>query len=86
YAERGLTDRAAALIAWAERQADHAGDLPEQVTPPMLAAEHYQPWIAQRGPIARPLLWSHAQHLIARYALASAGDPRPRAQNVSGTS
>lgn len=69
YAERGATDRGEALLAWAERQADEAGNLPEQVVPPMLAPEHYAPWVAQRGPIARPLLWSHAKYLIARYAL-----------------
>lgn len=68
YAERGLPDRTVALLTWAERQADEAGHLPEQVVPPMLAPDHYVPWVAQRGPIARPLLWSHAKYLIARYA------------------
>lgn len=68
YAERGLPDRSTALLAWAERQADADGNLPEQVTPPMLAPEYYAPWVAERGPIARPLLWSHAKYLIARYA------------------
>ena len=37
--------------------------------PPMLAPDHYAPWVAQRGPIARPLLWSHAKYLLARHAL-----------------
>jgi len=69
YAERGLTDRGKVLLAWAERQADEAGNLPEQVAPPMLAPDHYAPWVAQRGPIARPLLWSHAKYLLARHAL-----------------
>jgi len=78
YAERGATKDAATLIAWAEQQVDSEGNLPEQVAPPMLAPGHYQPWVAQRGPIARPLLWSHAQYLIARYALVS---PLPRAEN-----
>jgi len=68
YAEIGEMDRARELITWAERQADPDGNLPEQVNAPMLAPEHYQKWVAIRGPIASPLLWSHAMDLIARRA------------------
>jgi GH15 family glucan-1,4-alpha-glucosidase len=68
YAEIGRVDRARELIVWAERQADPDGNLPEQVNAPMLAPEHYQKWVAIRGPIASPLLWSHAMDLIARRA------------------
>ncbi len=65
YAECGDLSRAKALLAEVELQATDSGDLPEQVLPPMLAdAAHYDRWVAIRGPIATPLLWSHAMYLI----------------------
>ncbi len=66
YQETGDTLRADSLIVWAEAQADNAGHLPEQVPPPMLASDHYQPWVDRRGPIAQPLLWSHAKYIVAK--------------------
>lgn len=66
YQEIGETARATSLITWAEAQADNAGHLPEQIPLPMLAPYHYQPWVQQRGPIARPLLWSHAKYIIVK--------------------
>ncbi len=68
YAALGEVRRARELITWAEEQADSGGNLPEQVNTPMLTPEHYQKWVAIRGPIASPLLWSHAMDLIARQA------------------
>ena len=64
-AERGDVVKAKAILADIERLATPDGDLPEQVTPPMLAdAAHYDEWVRVRGPIATPLLWSHAMYLI----------------------
>ncbi|MBI5670899.1 MAG: glycoside hydrolase family 15 protein [Chloroflexi bacterium] len=76
YAETGETDLARDLLAWAESQADAEGNLPEQVFPPGLEPAHYEPWIQRRGPIACPLLWTHAKYLIVRRRLAhvAAGD------------
>jgi hypothetical protein len=54
------------LIAWSEHQADSDGHLPEQVNAPLLAPAFYDEWVKKRGPIANPLLWTHAQYLIAR--------------------
>src|SRR5690606_20461912 len=68
YAVAGETARARALVAWAEDQADAEGNLPEQVNTAMLAPASYAGWVAQRGPIARPLPWSHAKYLIVRPA------------------
>jgi len=76
YIERGDLAPAEALIAWSERQADAEGNLPEQVVPPMLAPEHYLAWVERRGPIAQPLLWTHAKYLIARAVLARSPQPR----------
>jgi len=67
YAERGDRDRAKALLQWVETQADADGHLPEQVNSSMLAPDHYEPWVAQRGPIACPLLWTHAEYLIVQH-------------------
>ncbi len=67
YLEVGERQRADDLIAWAESRADADGNLPEQVPDPMLAsAWHYDDWVRRRGPIAQPLVWSHAQYIIAR--------------------
>jgi GH15 family glucan-1,4-alpha-glucosidase len=66
YLETGDTSRADELIAWSEQQADSDGHLPEQVSAPLLAPAFYDDWVRKRGPIANPLLWTHAQYLIAR--------------------
>jgi GH15 family glucan-1,4-alpha-glucosidase len=73
YAEVGEYDRAQALFEWSARQADADLHLPEQVPTPMLAPDHYQPWVERRGPIANPLLWTHAKYLIVYHALGRAG-------------
>lgn len=66
YAETGDADRARELFQWASSQADSEGNLPEQVNSAMLAPEHYEPWVKQRGTIANPLLWTHAKYLIVQ--------------------
>lgn len=69
YAKAGDTGKARGLFQWSVAQADADNNLPEQVVPPMLAPEHYAPWVAQRGPIANPLLWTHAMYLIVHHVL-----------------
>lgn len=64
YAEAGEPERATVLKDWVAAQADVDGHLPEQVTHDLLAPTHYQPWVDRWGPIAHPLLWSHAMYLI----------------------
>ncbi len=64
YTERDCADKARALIEWAEQQTDANNNLPEQVNTPMLDKEFYEPWVAKRGPIANPLLWTHAKYII----------------------
>jgi GH15 family glucan-1,4-alpha-glucosidase len=73
-ADRGDTAKAVAILAGIERQATAGGELPEQVVPPMLAdASNYDHWVEVRGPIALPLLWSHAMLLILARACEKAG-------------
>jgi len=69
YAEVGETARARRLLRWVEAQADTDGYLPEQVSTHLLAPGRYAEWEARWGPVARPLLWSHAMYLILCHSL-----------------
>lgn len=75
YLEIGDVQQADALIAWSESQADIKLNLPEQVNTVLLAPNgHYEAWVNQRGQIANPLLWTHAQYMIVRHKRASVPD------------
>jgi GH15 family glucan-1,4-alpha-glucosidase len=73
-AETGRTDRARARLEWMHRQATPEGLLPEQVTEHSLYPEHIPEWIDKWGPVATPLLWSHAMYLSLAHALGLVGD------------
>lgn len=60
----GNKDKAVEMLEWIESKADQAGNLPEQVSEVLLAPSHYESWLQKWGPIASPLLWSHAMYLI----------------------
>src|SRR5205823_4015978 len=49
---------------WVRAQALENGDLPEQVTGCAQDAEMVEPWVLRWGPVATPLLWSHAMYLL----------------------
>jgi GH15 family glucan-1,4-alpha-glucosidase len=63
-ARAGRRDRAHELLGWALDQADDDGLLPEQVDHHLLHPDHQAEWVARWGPVAKPLLWSHAMVLI----------------------
>jgi GH15 family glucan-1,4-alpha-glucosidase len=65
YAEQGEASMAQSALSWVEAQADQQGQLPEQVPNNLNDPGYLQPWQARWGQIANPLLWSHAQYLIA---------------------
>jgi len=71
YAEMGEQERAGELLRWIEAQADADGHLPEQVSTHLLVPGRYGEWEARWGPVAKPLLWSHAMYLILHQALES---------------
>ncbi|MDR2895205.1 MAG: glycoside hydrolase family 15 [Propionibacteriaceae bacterium] len=74
-AELAAGDRPTAqhLLDWALSTAAVNGDLPEQVDGgSLLSPEHRQAWIDRWGPVAQPLLWSHAMVLRLAQALADA--------------
>ena len=54
--------------AWVRAQSRANGDLPEQVSGFAQEQEMIDPWVRRWGPIATPLLWSHAMYLIAEGA------------------
>ncbi|MFZ5823305.1 MAG: glycoside hydrolase family 15 protein [Bacillota bacterium] len=70
HARMGHGDRARELLAWVEAQADERGDMPEQVSGRVNAPSMIQPWVERWGPVAKPLLWSHAMYLVLREELA----------------
>ncbi len=69
YAETGRRQDALELMTWVEAQADEHGYLPEQVSDHLLAPKYYDRWEQEWGPVARPLLWSHAMYLILHQVL-----------------
>jgi len=69
YAEVGERARARELLAWVEAQADDEGNLLEQIPQTLNDPSMLRPWVEKWGPIARPLLWSHAMYLILLHAL-----------------
>ena len=65
----GCREKAAALLQWVEAQADLEGNLAEQVADHLNAPEFHALWVKRWGPVASPLLWSHANYIILRRAL-----------------
>ena len=70
HAESGDVARARPLLEWVAAQADAHGDMPEQVCDAPLRPDFVQPWVDRWGPVAKPLLWSHAMYLILNETLA----------------
>jgi GH15 family glucan-1,4-alpha-glucosidase len=71
YTLCGNTERAKELLMWIESCADEQGNLPEQIPATLNDHNYYQPWLRRWGPIARPLLWSHAKYIILKKHLTS---------------
>lgn len=64
YALTGRRDAALRQLEWVSDQANSAGELPEQVSKHLLQPEAFDEWTARWGPVATPLVWSHAMYLI----------------------
>lgn len=63
HAALGDDDATRAQMGWVAAQADTDGNLPEQVSTHLLHPDRLPEWQARWGPIARPLVWSHAMFL-----------------------
>jgi GH15 family glucan-1,4-alpha-glucosidase len=61
----GNQQRGEELLGWVEAQADEDGNLPEQVSSSVNDPDWIQRWVDRWGPVANPLLWSHAMYLLA---------------------
>ena len=69
YVEAGQPGKAQQLLEWIEAQGGDDGSLPEQVTLHTLSPGYLPEWEQRWGPVANPLLWSHAMYLILRDGL-----------------
>lgn len=63
HAAAGDRERALAQLRWAAATATAEGLLPEQGGDHLLAPDRHQEWVDKWGPVATPLLWSHAMYL-----------------------
>lgn len=70
-AARGDHKTARRHLAWIEDQATADGHLPEQITDHPQDPGMVAPWVNRWGPVATPLLWSHAMYLTLVDALNS---------------
>lgn len=69
YCRVGRLAEAASCLDWIEAQADEEGLMPEQVSVDLIEPACYQPWVDRWGPVAKPLLWSHAMYLVLWHEL-----------------
>jgi GH15 family glucan-1,4-alpha-glucosidase len=72
YQQAGMGDKTGDILAWTEVQSTVQGELPEQVPHALFDENSYNLWVNRWGPIAIPLLWSHAMYVIL-VKLAEAG-------------
>lgn len=63
YLEAGQRTDALAQLEWVVDAANDSGHLPEQLDGHLLAPDARAEWVARWGPVATPLLWSHAMFL-----------------------
>jgi GH15 family glucan-1,4-alpha-glucosidase len=75
YARVGRGKDARAQLDWIIKHATAEWDLPEQVTDHLLAPAAQQAWIDRWGPVATPLLWSHAMFLTLALELGAVTAP-----------
>ena len=75
YAEAGRVEDAWAQLRWVAGQATPAGELPEQVDRHLFAPQARDEWLRRWGPVATPLLWSHAMFLTLAIELGAVRAP-----------
>lgn len=71
-------------LIWAAGTADHQLELPEQTPQHLLHPEARAEWIQRWGPVARPLIWSHAMFLILADELDLPTSPTPTGPTPAG--
>ncbi|HNP15320.1 MAG: hypothetical protein KDB18_09855 [Salinibacterium sp.] len=73
----GFHDRALEQLNWAGATVNDNGWMPEQVPGHLLDASRRQEWIDRWGPVANPLLWTHAMYVRLAVELGLAGEDAP---------
>jgi GH15 family glucan-1,4-alpha-glucosidase len=63
-AQAGDLEKARCMLEWTEAQASPQGELAEQVAHGLFDKASYEFWHKKWGPIASPLLWSHAMYIL----------------------
>jgi len=63
----GDADGYAAARSWVEDHADENGTMAEQITDEPQDPAFVEPWVRRWGPVADPLLWSHAKFLLMEH-------------------
>lgn len=81
-ATTGRDERARARLEWMSAQATPDGLLPEQTTDHVLDPSFISVWVDKWGPVATPLLWSHAMYITLADALGLADHHRPHDSEV----
>lgn len=69
-ARTGRQEQALRRLEWVAAQATAEGHLPEQVSGGVQDPERVDEWIRRWGPVATPLLWSHAMFVTLAVELA----------------
>ena len=72
-AATGRHDDALRRLVWMCEQQTPSGDLPEQTTDEVLDTDFIDEWVERWGPVATPLLWSHAMYITLADELGMAG-------------
>lgn len=67
----GRANLASERLAWVERQVTGDLDLPEQVAHSPQAPDRVAEWVDRWGPVATPLLWSHAMYLTLAHEIGA---------------
>jgi GH15 family glucan-1,4-alpha-glucosidase len=71
YAAAHRVDDAWAELVWIAEHAQVGDELPEQVPDHLIAPDRFAEWRDRWGPIATPLLWSHAMFLTLALVLGA---------------
>lgn len=79
HAAAGDRERALVYLEWAAATVTAEGWLPEQVPDHLLAPDRRDEWLDRWGPVATPLLWSHAMliRLAVDIGIAPSTVPAP---------
>jgi GH15 family glucan-1,4-alpha-glucosidase len=75
YQAMDRTNDAWAQLRWVAARSTATGDLPEQVDDHLLAPGSRAAWLDRWGPVATPLLWSHAMYLTLALELGAVRAP-----------